>query len=125
MSSSRRQTVCGLIHSFWRWTSGCGRYQQTFSKYDPAAGADGVEGELLALDELLDRDLLDMLGEPQGALELGAGVAAVGVGRTGAGDRLDDHRIADLLRGVAHLVLGLGAEVARGADAGRVERAAS
>ena len=124
-SSSRRQTVCGLIHSFWRWMSGRGRYQQTFSKniLPPAQMVSKVNSSasMNSSTETSWTCLESFRARSSSARR----VAAVGVGRAGAGDRLDDHRIADPLGGVAHLVLGVGAEVARRADAGGVERAAS
>ena len=63
-----------------------------------AAGADGVVGELLAVDELLDADLRHVPEHRQDGVEVGGRVGPVGVRRAGAGDRLDDEREAEALR---------------------------
>src|SRR5271170_3557847 len=69
-SRSRRATVTGLIHSCILVSSGRGWYWQMFEQH-LAARADGVVGELLAVDELLDADLRDVPDHGQDGVELG------------------------------------------------------
>ncbi len=76
----------------------------------PPVRADGVVGELLPVDELLHDDLGQVPEHWQDGVEIGRRVGPVGVGRAGAGDRLDDEREADALRGgprAGHGVRGL------------------
>jgi hypothetical protein len=86
-----------------------------------AVDRDGVEGVLLAVDELLDRHLLDVADGGDHVGQLVAVVHAVGVGGAGAGDRLDDQREADPLGGLPDRRRALGRQVARRADSGGVE----
>ena len=64
---------------------------------DLAVGAHRVVGELLAVDELLDADLVDVQQPGRGRPRARRVLDAVGVERAGAGDRLDDQRVADAL----------------------------
>ena len=89
-SRSRSAMVTGLIHSCSLVSSGRGRYQQMFSNSTSPARADGVVGELLAVDELLDDDLRHVPDHRQDGVEIGGRVGPVGVRRASAGDRLDD-----------------------------------
>ncbi len=66
---------------------------------DLAVPADGVVGELLPVDELLDAGLGDVPAEGQRQLQLVAVVATERVRRAGAGDRLEDQGVAHPLRG--------------------------
>src|SRR5262249_13265185 len=84
--------------------------------------ADGVEGELLALDEFLDADLLDVLQLGQDLFEGGRVVQPVRVRGARSGDRLDDRREADARDGLADRGRGPRAVVLRGADVGGIER---
>ena len=84
--------------------------------------ADGVVGELLAVDELLDADRRDVPDHGQHRVELGGVFDPVGVGRTRAVDRLDDERVADAFGGGPHVGHGPGLRVPRGAQPGRVEQ---
>ena len=70
---------------------------------DTPAGGDRVERELLTVDELFDTHLGDGTECRQHRVELGRLVDAVGVHRSGTGDRLDDQRVADLLGAGLHL----------------------
>ena len=76
-----------------------------------AVDAHSVEGELVALDELLEADLGHVLGERQHLGEIGGAVDLVGVGAAGAGDGLQHQRVAELL--------GDGVGLGGGADPGR------
>ena len=70
---------------------------------DAPAGGDRVERELLTVDELLDAHLGHGTEGGQHRPESGGLVDAVGVHRSGAGDRLDDQRVADLLGAGVHV----------------------
>jgi hypothetical protein len=83
-----------------------------------AGDRDGVEGELVAVDVLLEAALVDVLGHGQGALEIGVAVELVGVGRAGAGDRLPHQRVAEPSCGGAGLGRGLDPGRARHPQAG-------
>jgi hypothetical protein len=69
---------------------------------DLAGGADRVVCELFAVDELLDTDLLDVAQPRHHAGEIRRAVDAVGVQRSGARDRFDDQRVADLFGRLLH-----------------------
>jgi hypothetical protein len=88
---------------------------------DLPVGADRVEGELLAVDELLDADLGHVPQQRQDVGQLLRRVDPVGVGGAGARDRLDDDGEPDLLGGLPHTGHAGGADVPRRADAGGVE----
>jgi hypothetical protein len=90
---------------------------------DAPVGADGVEGELLSVDELLDADLGHVPELRQDLGELAIRVDPEGVGRARAGDRLDDERVADLLGGRPDLGDGARAGVPWRADARGVQHA--
>ena len=81
--------------------------------------AHGVVRELLTVDELLHADLVDVQQAGERVLQLALVLDAVGVQRSGAGDRLDDQRVADVLgrlRGTPSAVVDRSAR--RDADAG-------
>ena len=65
---------------------------------DVSVAAHRVVGELLTVDELLDAHLPDVADHRLDGCEFLGVVDAIGVGGAGTGDRLDDERIADLLR---------------------------
>src|SRR5262249_44341806 len=79
-----------------------------------------VEGELLALDVLLDRDLGHVARALEDLRELLLVARRVRVGRAGARDRLDDQREADALARGARLDHPARARVPRRAHAGAV-----
>ena len=88
---------------------------------DLAVGADGVEGELLALDELLDADLGHVARLRDHRLQFGVVVHPMRVGGTRAGDGLDDGGIADALDRGLDLGPGVGARMVRHPNARGVE----
>ena len=86
--------------------------------HDLAVDADRVVGVLLAVDELLDVHLIDMTHFGDRGLQLRRVIRSVGVHRAGAGDRLDDDRVADLFRRRAHAGGVLRRRVLRSPDPG-------
>jgi hypothetical protein len=80
-----------------------------------AVDAHRVVRELLALDELLEVDLLVVPDRTEDRAQLGEVVGAVRVGRPRAGHRFDDHGVADRR--------GRGCGLLRGAHAGELRHA--
>ena len=120
---SRREIDTGLTHSCMRICSGRGRYQSTCSnRICPSAQmVSKVNSSPSTNSSTLTSGTCRSMREHR--VELLVGVDAVGVGRAGAGDRLDDERVADLLRGLPDLGDGARADVPRRADARGVEHA--
>ena len=85
------------------------------------AGEDCVVGEFVALDELLDAHLGDVLHGGEHVSDLVRGADDVRVRGPRAIDGLDDHRVPDPLDRALHLGGGARAVVMRRADACRVE----
>ena len=88
----------------------------------PPVRADGVVGEFLGLDELLDAHLRHVPEHRQDGIEVGGRVDPVGIGRAGAVDRLDDEREADALGRGPDARDRLGGGVPRRAQPGRIEQ---
>src|SRR5688572_31241067 len=78
---------------------------------DLAVHADGIEGVLLAVDEFLDVDLVDLPHPANGFAEIRGVVDAIRVLGAGTGDRLEDRRVAHLLDGGPALLRGARAGV--------------
>ena len=86
-----------------------------------AAQAHRVEGQLLAVDVLLAARLRQVAEGRQRLLELGGARDLVRVGAARAADRLEDERVADLLRGFADFVCSMHASRPRHPQAGSAQ----